>query len=157
MAFGLRRFESSTSHHRVARIVARCVAARGRRSAGARVRQRPGLTESEEARPTDVLARVRRASSSGPEVTARGAGEERRAAFREFYLGLKRGLHLGRCGTCETFYLMARLCAEEGGAYLSAAERSEVGSWLEAGSVLDLEFGCEGACNMIRLYPRDTP
>jgi len=52
---------------------------------------------------------------------------------------------------------MARLCAEEGGAYLSAAERSEVGSWLEAGSVLDLEFGCEGACNMIRLYPRDTP
>lgn len=63
-------------------------------------------------------------------------------------------MRLGSCGTCETFYLMARLCVEECGAYLQSSERAEAMSWLDAGTVIDLGFGCDGACGIIQLYSK---
>ena len=79
---------------------------------------------------------------------------ERRRQFREFFLALRRGYVLGRCRTCETFHVMAGLCLEEEAGALRGDERAEAASWVEAGSVLDLEFGCEGACVLVPLYAR---
>ncbi len=79
---------------------------------------------------------------------------ERRRQFREFFLALRRGYVLGHCRTCETFYVMARLCLEEEAGVLRGEERAEAASWVEAGSVLELEFGCEGACALVPLYAR---
>ena len=69
-------------------------------------------------------------------------------------MALRRGLSIGGCGTCESFYLMARLCLQEGGAWLADDERRDVESWVEAGTVLDLDTGCDDACPIIRLYSR---
>ena len=80
--------------------------------------------------------------------------DDRRQLVHELFLALKRGYDLGGCGSCETFYLMAKLCLEEGGAGLTPEERSDVTSWVEAGSILDLDFGCEDACAVIPLYAR---
>ena len=79
---------------------------------------------------------------------------QRRRLFREFFLALKRGLSIGHCGTCETFYLMAKLCLDEGAEWLSAEERRDLESWVDAGTVVDLDTGCEDACGVIRLYSR---
>jgi hypothetical protein len=89
-----------------------------------------------------------------PARRAGDPGVERRRLFREFFLGLRRGFLLGRCRSCETFYLMARLCLEEGGSYLGPEEEREASSWVDAGSVADQDFGCEGACGIIPLYAR---
>ena len=78
----------------------------------------------------------------------------RRGEFHEFFLALRRGLVLGRCRTCETFYLMAKLCLEEGGELLAPGERAEAAGWAEGGTLVDLDFGCEGACAVIPLYGR---
>ena len=78
----------------------------------------------------------------------------RRRLVRELFLALKRGFEVGGCRTCETFYLMAKLCMEEGGTSLAPEEHTDVQSWVEAGSILDLDFGCEDACAVIPLYAR---
>ena len=74
--------------------------------------------------------------------------------FREFFLAIRRGLSIGGCGTCESFYLMAKLCLQEGSEWLTDEERCDVESWVEAGTVLDLDTGCDDACPIIRLYSR---
>ena len=74
--------------------------------------------------------------------------------LREFFMGLRRGLDLGQCGSCETFYLMAKLCLQEGPQWLNEEESRDVVSWIEAGTVVDLDTGCEGACAVIPLYSR---
>ena len=74
--------------------------------------------------------------------------------FRELFLALRRGFTLGRCRACETFHLMAKLCLEEGGELLAPHERADASSWVEGGTLVDLEFGCEGACAVIPLYAR---
>jgi hypothetical protein len=79
---------------------------------------------------------------------------ERRRMFREFFLALRRGLNLGPCGSCETFYLMAKLCRDESATWLSEEERRDVESWIDGGSILDLDTGCEDACVVIPLYSR---
>ena len=78
----------------------------------------------------------------------------RRGEFHEFFLALRRGLVLGRCRTCETFYLMAKLCVEEGGELLAPGERAEATGWAEGGTLVEIDFGCEGACAVIPLYGR---
>ena len=78
----------------------------------------------------------------------------RRGEYHEFFLALRRGLVLGRCRTCETFYLMAKLCVEEGGELLAPGERDEAAGWAEGGTLVELDFGCEGACAIIPLYGR---
>ena len=78
----------------------------------------------------------------------------RRRLVRELFLALKRGYDLGRCRSCETFYLMAKLCIEEGGSILATAEREDARSWFVAGSILDLDFGCEDACGIVPMYAR---
>ena len=87
---------------------------------------------------------------------ATGVDLERRRRVREFFLALRRGVTLGHCRTCETFYLMARLCRDECGDALGPGERGDVSSWVEGGALLDLEFGCEGACAVVPLYSRTT-
>jgi hypothetical protein len=77
---------------------------------------------------------------------------ERRAGFRELFLALRRGFALGRCRTCETFYLMAGLCLEEGAELLGPEERSYLQSWVEGGTVAELDAGCDGACFVIPIY-----
>jgi hypothetical protein len=49
---------------------------------------------------------------------------------------------------------MAKLCLEEAGPFLGPDELLEAASWVDAGSVADQGFGCEGACHVIRLYAR---
>ncbi len=79
----------------------------------------------------------------------------REQQVREFFLALRRGITLGRCGSCETFYVMAKLCLEEGAASsLGEEERAEAASWVEAGSISEAGFGCDGACAVIPLYSR---
>jgi hypothetical protein len=74
--------------------------------------------------------------------------------FREFFMAIRRGLTIGGCGTCESFYLMAKLCLQEGSEWLTEEERRDLESWVEAGTVLDLDTGCDDACPIIRLYSR---
>ena len=81
---------------------------------------------------------------------------DRRQLVRELFGALRRGFVLGRCRTCETFCLMAKLCLEEGGGSLAPEEHRDVESWVEAGSILDLDFGCEDACAIVPLYGRLT-
>ena len=85
--------------------------------------------------------------------TSRGDPERRRLA-RELFLALKRGYDLAQCRTCETFCMMAKLCLDEGGADLTGEERRDAESWVAAGSVLELDFGCEDACAVVPLYAR---
>ncbi|MHC5054859.1 MAG: hypothetical protein ACYTKD_09095 [Planctomycetota bacterium] len=79
---------------------------------------------------------------------------QRRRRAREFFLALRRGLALGHCRACETFYLMARLCHDECAGAMGPAERADVGSWVEGGSLVELGFGCEGACGIVAAYSR---
>jgi len=78
----------------------------------------------------------------------------RRRRAREFLLALRRGLALGHCSACETFYLMAKLCRDECGDAIAPAERADVDSWVEGGSLVELGFGCEGACGIVAAYSR---
>jgi hypothetical protein len=82
------------------------------------------------------------------------AESRRYRMFREFFLAIRRGLTIGGCGTCESFYLMAKLCLQEGEQWLTEEERRDVESWVEAGTVVDLDTGCDDACPIIRLYSR---
>jgi len=79
---------------------------------------------------------------------------QRRRRAREFLLALRRGLALGHCRSCETFFLMAKLCRDECGDAIAPTELAEVDSWVEGGSLLDLGFGCEGACGIVVAYSR---
>ena len=79
---------------------------------------------------------------------------ERRRRTHEFFLALRRGLALGHCHACETFYLMAKLCRDECGDAIASAERADVNSWVEGGSLVELGFGCEGACGIVAAYSR---
>ena len=49
---------------------------------------------------------------------------------------------------------MAKLCRDECGDAIAPAELAEVDSWTEGGSLLDLGFGCEGACGIVAAYSR---
>jgi hypothetical protein len=93
---------------------------------------------------------------AGPGAERRGpVGPDelaRRQLVHELFLALRRGFVLGGCRDCETFYLMAKLCLEEGASHLAAEEQADVRSWIESGSILDLGFGCEDACAVIPLY-----
>jgi hypothetical protein len=89
-----------------------------------------------------------------PHASASAADPERARLLREFFMALRRGFHVGRCRDCEAFHMLAKLCLEEYPGLLSRGEREEVGSWLDAGSVTALGFGCEGACAVIPLYAR---
>ena len=89
-----------------------------------------------------------------PASAARRVDLLRRRRAREFFLALRRGLALGPCRSCETFYLMAKLCRDECGGAIAAAELAEVDSWVAGGSLLDLGFGCEGACGIVAAYSR---
>ena len=81
--------------------------------------------------------------------------DDRRPLVHELFLALKRGFEVpALTGKCETFYLMAKLCLEEGGGSLTPGEQIDAGSWVEAGSILDLDFGCEDACALIPLYAK---
>jgi len=91
--------------------------------------------------------------ASLPPLPSRGQSR-RYLLFREFFMAIRRGLSIGGCGTCESFYLMAKLCLQEGGELLTDEERRDVESWVEAGTVLDLDTGCDDACPIIRLYSR---
>ncbi len=79
---------------------------------------------------------------------------ERRRLVHELFLALKRGYELAHCRSCETFYMMAKLCLDEGGESLTGEERTDAESWVEAGSILELDFGCEDACAVVPLYAR---
>ncbi len=81
----------------------------------------------------------------------------RRRLVHELFLALRRGFVLGECRTCETFCLMAKLCLDESGAGLAPDERGDLESWVAAGSILDLDFGCEDACAIVPLYGRLAP
>ena len=79
---------------------------------------------------------------------------QRRRRAREFLLALRRGLALGHCHACETFYLMAKLCRDECGDAIAPAERTDLSSWVESGKIVELGFGCEGACGIVAAYSR---
>jgi hypothetical protein len=49
---------------------------------------------------------------------------------------------------------MAKLCIEESGSSLASGEREDARSWVVAGSILDLDFGCEDACGIVPMYAR---
>ncbi len=83
-----------------------------------------------------------------------GLEMERTVRFRQFFIALRRGFALGRCRGCETFFLMARLCRDESGDALGSEERADCESWVEAGTLVEADFGCEGACAIIPLYSR---
>jgi len=91
---------------------------------------------------------------NGPRAARPRVDLLRRRRAREFFLALRRGLNLGHCRSCETFYLMAKLCRDECGDAIAPAELAEVESWVEGGSLLDLGFGCEGACAIVASYSR---
>ena len=84
----------------------------------------------------------------------RHSGAEMPRLLREFVMAMRRGLTLGECRSCEVFYLMSKLGLQEFAQRLSEGERADFGSWIETGSVLDLDTGCEDACPLIRLYSR---
>jgi hypothetical protein len=69
-------------------------------------------------------------------------------------MALRRGYALGTCASCETFYLMAKLCGQEGQDLLSPEEMADVASWITAGSITNPGEGCDQACPVIRLYSR---
>jgi len=91
---------------------------------------------------------------NGPTPTVPRVDLLRRRRAREFFLALRRGLALGHCRSCETFYLMAKLCRDECGDAIAPAELAEVDSWVKGGALLDLGFGCEGACGIVAAYSR---
>ena len=78
----------------------------------------------------------------------------RRAQFRELFLALRRGTTIGPCATCETFYLMAKLCLQEGAQWFSPEEVRDLESWIVTGEVLEVGSGCDDACAIIPLYAR---
>jgi len=92
--------------------------------------------------------------SAGPRIPASAPEVRRGRLVREFFLALRRSFVLGRCRSCEVFYLMARLCIEEGAEFLGPEERADVRSWADSGAMLDLDAGCEGACPVVPLYSR---
>jgi hypothetical protein len=81
-----------------------------------------------------------------------GIDLQRRRRVRDLFLALRRGLVLGHCRRCETFYMMAKLCRDECADALADPELADVDSWVEGGTLMDLEFGCEGACALVPLY-----
>jgi hypothetical protein len=89
-----------------------------------------------------------------PHAAAPRVDLQRRRRAREFLLALKRGLALGHCSACETFYLMAKLCRDECGDAIAPAERADLSSWVEAGKLIELGFGCEGTCGIVVAYSR---
>ncbi len=98
------------------------------------------------------------ASDACPELAPPPAASRvdfrRRRHAREFFLALGRGLALGHCRACETFYLMAKLCRDECADAIGPAERADVSSWVEGGGLGELGFGCEGACGIVTAYSR---
>ncbi len=103
--------------------------------------------------PTDPGTTTPRGETVRPAVPGRIDLTRRRRA-REFLLALRRGLALGHCSACETFYLMAKLCRDECGDAIAPAERVDVDSWVEGGTLVELGFGCEGACGIVAAYSR---
>lgn len=77
---------------------------------------------------------------------------EHRRLVHELFLALKRGYELAHCRSCETFFTLAGLCLEDAGSGLTCAEQTDAESWVAAGSIIDLDFGCEEACMIVPLY-----
>ncbi len=59
-----------------------------------------------------------------------------------------------QCFGHPTFYLMAKLCRDECADAIGPAERADVSSWVEGGTLGELGFGCEGACGIVAAYSR---
>ncbi len=113
----------------------------------------PGRSGPAAARPPATSS----AESSSPKSAGQGTPARRvalRRLARELFLGLRRSFVLGHCRSCEVFYLMAKLCLEECGALLGEEELRDLRSWVDAGSVVELDTGCEEACPVVPLYAR---
>jgi len=103
--------------------------------------------------PIDTSADGATSGDDAPSARPRVDLQRRRRA-REFFLALGRGIALGHCRSCETFYLMAKLCRDECSEDLAPSELGDLGSWVEGGKLVELGFGCEGACGIVGAYSR---